>query len=900
MSESVVSSVVRKLGDLLLQEAVFLHGVRDLIKTAQRELSRMNCFLADADSKRKADERVKHWVKEIRDVAHQIEDVVDTYLVEVGRSHRRDVGVVKRYVLKCVSKPNELVARHKVGDQITAILAKIQEISASRTAYGIDNLGSSGGGEGRPLTLRRPIIPDVDDSEVVGFESDKESIIDRLVAGGSRRRVVSIVGTGGLGKTTLARKAYNSSKVKAHFDFRIWLTISQEYKLVDLLKNILEKRGKMEKEELGKDEGYFIEQLMPSLRCVRYLIVMDDVWNDVVWDRIREAFPDENNGSRVLFTSRFLKVAKRADPGSVPYELRFLDEEESLQLLFKKAFPNEDPSAGCPPDLMRLAQQQLVKRCGGLPLALVVLGGLLSIRERTYGAWHRVAQTLDWQSDGKECMDILAMSYEDLPSSLKPCFMYLASFPEDYKIPAGSLTKMWIAEGFISQGTRGTLEETAESFLEELIQRCMVQVAQRSSSLSGVKACRVHDLLRDLALSEAKEDGFLAVHQNGTNDEPFEARRAALHNNEIVDLRRLTTPNLRSILSFGSSNPQGVEGFKLLKVMELNGARHLRHLPEEIKYMVHLRYLGLRHSRLRQLPSSIGRLRSLQTLDVRDTKISCVPDPVWGIKVLRHVHISRKKLVFGPPPSADLRDLQTLGLVNLPETWITLGGGTLLSNLTGLRKLKLCNWHGRIGWKAVNSLLEKQKQLVSLTLIALGSGIPEEMDTRTSPSHEHIQEMRLDGEWLRSRLIDAIEFPPHLTKLTLTESGLEQDPMPKLAQLRSLRTLRLGYRAYVGKKMSCCSVGGFPQLLSLEVRHLDQLEEWKVEDNAMPQLKRLQIEECYYLRELPELQYVTTLQELRLFGMPREFCLRLDKGKGKDWHKVHHVPSLLNKKDEPS
>jgi NB-ARC domain len=218
-----------------------------------------------------------------------------------------------------------------------------------------------------------------------------------------------------------------------------------------------------------KDEDLPME-LNKSLNEKRYFVILDDVWTVDLWDRLRTVLPDVKNGSRVLITSRSLEVAAAADPGTTPYKLSYLNEEESLALLLRKAFPYKQTHHN-PPGLMKVAKQ-LTKKCGGLPLALVVVGGILSRREPTYSAWYKVKQTLDWHSeDGEKCMQILALSYEDLSYHLKQCFLYFSSFPEDYIMSANHLTRMWIAEGFIPKDGAGTLEEKAEMFLEELVQR---------------------------------------------------------------------------------------------------------------------------------------------------------------------------------------------------------------------------------------------------------------------------------------------------------------------------------------------------------------------------------------------------------------------------------------------
>lgn len=220
-----------------------------------------------------------------------------------------------------------------------------------------------------------------------------------------------------------------------------------------------------------KDVGYLIGELKSLLKNKRYLIILDDVWGIDLWNQLKHALPDVKNRSRVLMTSRFVNVAQSANPKTKPYKLDFLGDKDSLNLLLQKALPDQEPkNENCPPDLFEVAGT-LSKKCMGLPLALIVVGGILSTKDQTYSAWERVLRTMDWHSEGQDCMKVLAMSYEDMPYYLKACFLYLASFPEDYEISANRLIEMWIAEGFIPHQRRKTMEETAEDYLEELFQR---------------------------------------------------------------------------------------------------------------------------------------------------------------------------------------------------------------------------------------------------------------------------------------------------------------------------------------------------------------------------------------------------------------------------------------------
>jgi hypothetical protein len=231
-----------------------------------------------------------------------------------------------------------------------------------------------------------------------------------------------------------------------------------------------------------------VEELLEYLQGKRYLVVMDDVWKTEVWNEVKYAFPNNSNGSRILITSRIKDVDLDSSP-TPPYYLRVLNQDGSYELFLKKVFRGGE----CPAELETLGRQ-IAEGCHGLPLSIAVLGGLLAAKENTHQNWSKVIADVNWYLT--ECKDILALSYNYLPRCLKPCFLYFGAYPEDFEIDVRVLIQLWIAEGFIQDTGKRNIEDVANDFLEELIDRNLIQVATRRSD-EGAKTCRIHDLLRD-------------------------------------------------------------------------------------------------------------------------------------------------------------------------------------------------------------------------------------------------------------------------------------------------------------------------------------------------------------------------------------------------------------------
>ncbi|RWR76935.1 LOW QUALITY PROTEIN: putative disease resistance protein [Cinnamomum micranthum f. kanehirae] len=285
----------------------------------------------------------------------------------------------------------------------------------------------------------------------------------QLINEEARCCVISVVGMGG--NTTLTKKVYHD--VKENFDCHAFIYLSQQYGIRDVLIRIIECVMSLERDEMEKSSEYLTERLRDHMS--EEISVIDDIRTKEAWDELKLILPDGLNKSRVMLTTCNKEVALHADLLGKPHYICLLNEDESLELFHKKIFSK---GVICPLELMETGKKILAKCCG-LPLAIVVLGGLLSRRDKTFSAWSKDLDSVTWHlaEDSNRCMEILALSYYDLPHYLKPCFLYLGLFSGDYEIKSKELIGLWVAEGFIQQRGNEIMEDVAEDYLEELIGR---------------------------------------------------------------------------------------------------------------------------------------------------------------------------------------------------------------------------------------------------------------------------------------------------------------------------------------------------------------------------------------------------------------------------------------------
>ncbi|KAL6131002.1 hypothetical protein ACLB2K_069380 [Fragaria x ananassa] len=528
----------------------------------------------------------------------------------------------------------------------------------------------------------------------------------------------------------------------------------------------------------------------------------------------------------------------------------------------------------------------MLGHCAGLPLAIIVLAGLLSKKD-TVNEWETVCENVN----------VYIRRGTDLDRE------YKGQQYGDYEIPVKRLTHLWMAEGFISETSSELLEDVSYSCLCELVQRCIVQVGEIGST-GKIKSCRLHDLMRDLCMLKAKEEHFSHVvnFSTGTRTNATQVgrvRRLAIYVDTYGDNCDNLVPttrdgHLRSLLYFGSSyyvrfgNKRLIRSifndFKLLRVLKLEGMKGLKKLPSTIGNLVHLRFLSLKDSAADHLPSSAANLVCLQTLDLRcflsypiKMKIS---DVFRKMEQLRHLYLPIEYTVDG---KLTWGNLQTLVNVECE--------GLDLNALVGSNVRKL-NIRGFSKYRELEEILKSSSgptfhHLRSLSLGMYGHNCDILLRFRL------ICKLQLTGGI--KELPEGLLSFPNLIKITLSCTNLSEYEIEILEKLPHLRVLHLRGSVFdsLPSDTLVCTNGGFPNLESLSIRRLPELKEWRLGKGAMPRLRRLCINYCEELKAVPDgLQYIQTLKELTVRWMPSEFCSRLGK-EGEDFDKIKHVPSLI-------
>ncbi|CAD6268693.1 unnamed protein product [Miscanthus lutarioriparius] len=813
-----MAGLAPKLGELLTAEYVVQKGLKPDIESLSKELVMMKASLEDSSRvpPDQLSEVEKHWARQVRELSYDMEDVVDDFILRVANGGKSatatDANVFKKILGKATAAVKKVKHRHQISDKIKDIKKLSNELAELRAKYTVR-------GAGADLAANTGIDPRVinlykKESDLVGIEESRDKLIRMLSirtkddahahVSHQSLKIVSIVGVGGLGKTTLAKTVHDM--LKKQFVCSTFISVGRtpsltrtfEKMLVDLDENYSQVNMSR------WDEERFSNELHKFLQQKRYFIVVDDIWDVGTWEVIRYALKDNNCGSRIIMTTRNFEVITKVEE---IYRLKPLSDGNSKKLFNKRIHGQEGETLD---DISTEVSSKIIDKCGGVPLAIIAIASLLV--DRPCDDWLKVYDSIGF-GKGDNTTKIMSYSYYDLPSYLKPCLLQLSIFPEDLTIDTRCVIWVWIAEGFVhlDEKEEGSLFDVGERYFKELVNRSMIQPIDDKYS-RFIQQFKIHDIVFDLIRELSKDENFISIlssrEQHASLDNlrsekktsmtrsNSKVRRLALRNHHVQQIPDDTIDMQEVLRSLNIINSEveimtPLHSFRVCRVLYIENS----YVPISLKHigrLLHLKYLDISFTAVDEVPKELGHLKSLQSLVLINIGLDELPPTVCSL--------------------TQLMCLVAQGFKRFPAN--------RMGNLTSLEELRLKTVIGR---STTEDLVVELGKLTRLRMVRMT--LAEELDeslqkalVRSLCSLRELQELVLSSsgsqqgatvweDWeppmqLRRLLVGGIFFwqlpgwinrsrVPHLIFLSLEKFAVEVQDLDNLARLPELSYLEL-------------------------------------------------------------------------------------------------------------
>ncbi|XP_027939129.1 putative disease resistance protein RGA1 [Vigna unguiculata] len=673
---SIAESLIAKLASRAFEEASRVVGLYDDLQDLTNTLSLVKAVLLDAQQKQEHNHQLRQWLTQLKTVFSDAEDLLDefecqTLRKKVVKAH----GSTKDKVSHFFSSSNPLVFRYQMAQRIKDISNRLDKVATNRNKFTLERIEV----DTRVVHRRDMTHSRVSDSDVIGRKHDKEKIIELLMQQNPNDddislSVIPIVGIGGLGKTTLAKFVFNDSRIQECFPLKMWVCVSDDFDIKQLIIKIINSANDSISDDAPSHQPNWntldLEQLQNQLKNKlsgqKFLLVLDDVWNEdrVKWVELRNLIQVSAAGSKIIVTTRSNSIASMM--GTIPpHILGGLSEGDSLSLLVKWAFKEGEEEKH--PHLVDIIGREIVRKCGGVPLAVRTLGSLLFSKFEA-SEWEYVRDNEVWNLPQKkdDILPALKLSYDLMPSYLRQCFALFSLYPKDHLFISDEITCLWGALGLIAlPKTNRTREDVGNQYLHELLSRSFLQDFQNYGTMYGF---RIHDLVHDLALFVAKDE---CLHMNSNvqnisdNVRHLSFAESSLFSNLVTKksaaVRTILFPNGVAAANSEAILKTCLEKFKCLRVLVLSGAT-FETLPRNIAKLRHLRYLDISENpNIKRLPDSICKLQSLQVLLVNGCmELEVLPNGLRKLISLQDFSFSTKQTVFPVNEIAKLRSLEFL------------------------------------------------------------------------------------------------------------------------------------------------------------------------------------------------------------------------------------------------
>uniref|UniRef100_A0A803PYN3 Uncharacterized protein n=1 Tax=Cannabis sativa TaxID=3483 RepID=A0A803PYN3_CANSA len=675
MAEAVLTVVLENLSSLIQKQVGSVLGVEKEMEKMCSIFSTISAVLEDAEERQSTNRSIKNWLQKLEYVSAELEDVLDDCEAE---AFRLEEGLAQHHswIRKVQSSlsylsPKHISFRHAIAKKIKEIEDRLDQIGKERSILKLQEVDVVER-RNRVRESRQSIGSIITQPHVYGREEDKERVVGFLVndainCNDNGTSVYCIVGLGGMGKTTLAQLVFNDGRVNEHFELKMWVCVSEDFDVHRLIKAIIESGTGCACEPMEMDPLQI--RLRDMLQGKRFLIVLDDVWNEKhdEWDKLKCVLECGSKGASVVVTTRLKNVASIMGTTPMHHYLTGLSDDDCWSLFKQRAFCNRREER---PNLVEIGKE-IVKKCKGVPLAATALGGLMHSKSEEEKVWLSVMRSELWNlpEDKAPIMPALKLSYRHLSVEQRRCFSYCAIFPKDHRIEKTRLIHLWMANGLISSKPELELEveDVGNEMINDLCLRSFFQDLEEDSDGSIIHF-KMHDLVHDLAQSIMGDKCCNVEVYNRTIVLQKRVRHLTLSVSGWGPIPNIeNTESLRTFFSLSynyNPDPSDVKfNFRSLRAFKNNKEVICRiSMLSLVNNSKHLRYLNLSNSDVKVLPDSICLLHHLLTLDLtKCLELRKLPKHMIRLKGLRHLYIGDCwSLSHLPPNIGKLSCLKTL------------------------------------------------------------------------------------------------------------------------------------------------------------------------------------------------------------------------------------------------